>query len=620
MLKTNQNEMSSKKISNEKSIEEKIYELENKLIYSDNYDFRNIFELLENSELNNNNNENLLEKINSIKFLTSSELMISFLKMKLSSFETDYELTKIDKFFGENFRTRLIKKLINSNFELYQIDGNLSAQLIFYINAFFDFTKSIDLNKFPKNWNIYYYIFMDFREKLKEYINNNLSRFKIQEKDTIHILTNIKTILNFEQKINDILENLELDKKIPIEKSLIILFENHLTYFTENLINELSTLTNNSIKEIEVKIFVPPDIKNTQNASLKLNPDDITINFIENLKKIGENTNKYSIGKTYSIILKEILIKIRYYCDELKNKYINERKKIQSYKSSTEYTLFNIIYNIEFCYQSVNNIEFNIGKLQKKYIPTQEFETSKLQLDKFKSLCFKIWTNEIYSMMSVDFNIICDLKYDEKHSKILEDKINEYSTSISSKYMLACKRCHKYLPIELSQNMCENLSYTLIDIVISHLTKLKNVHWTCSSYLDSIVFTLFETIFKALDSSLLNQNKEIEIDNKKIPIKSHLSTKITDIRTILNAISIENNSYDILKHNKIFSQGFFIEYNTMLQIKGCITVTNIHRVTVNVVGDSASNVASNVVGGGLNIVDKLTKFVTGQNNQNNQNN
>lgn len=636
-------------------IKQKITELETYLINCDCYDFKHIFERFEEfealesfqsfQELETSKDakyDNSCSNLETVKLLVASELMLKFglvyqtnpTNLPTSNFKIElfnFDLNNIDKYLGTSFRTRLVKNFVRSIVKLEQKDGLFSTQLISHISFFFNLVKTIDISKFPDSWDVFYFFFLNFKEQLKICINNYLSNVTISsdQEITIH-LNNITILFKFEENINNTLMETNSSYQLSIDDSLINLFENSLICFLNNIKKEIAILTTERINEISIKTYPIPDTKDVQIESFKLSEDLVTTNLILDYKKFLEKCNTYSTGKIYSALIKEILLQLTNYAGSLQNKYTLDRKKLhQNYRVGTEYLLFNIIFNINYCDQIVNQIRDNFTKkIQTKYVPNTEFVSTSNNITELVLSCIDTWVSESCTIFSEQFEKISNFKFDEKNLSVVDKQLNNYSTTVCIKYLSACKRAHKYLPEFCAQLMSEKLTYGVINLVICHILKLRGIHSMCCQYLDYIVVNLIQATNKAIDEKLIDEKKEILRTNVKskfnvheepIKLKSYISEKITQIQTIINAIAVENNTYNETIHNTIFCHGFNVPYTTMISVKGCMNVQNFHRVTVSAVNEKVSTVvdatvgsANTVVDGSITIADKLTKFVTGK--------
>lgn len=602
-------------IENNENIEIKITELEKSLTYAEIYDFDYVFEILKTTEekiTGSSRDEIISKKIESVKMLTTSELILKFSSIDITNLNFNFDLNQIDKFFGTNFRIRLVKKFVDSNVKLPIIQGTLTEQLANYINWFLNLISTVNITKFPESWEIYYSFFVCFKNQLKTQINTYLNLANsitnsVQSNQSM--LSNIRTICNFESQINNILQQTKSNHKLSIDDSLINLFENSLIWFIDNVKKDLASITAKKIEEFGEKVFVIPNTNNAQIDSYKIIADDVTANLIAEFKKCIVTTNKYSTGKIYSAVIKEVFLQLKTYVSALHTFYTVERKKQPVYKATTEYLMFNIIFNVHYCTDMIKQISEHInGKIQVKYIPNAEFAMTTESLTKSIEACISVWTTETCAMFSEQFGMIANIKFDERNDEIVKKTCYEYSKSICVKYVSACKRVFQYLPDIWAHIMTEKITFNTIDLFCSHLLKLRCVSSVSSKHLDLIVDNMFQATNKVIYDKQLNGEKQIDMDGEIFSLKSVISSKITQIRTIINAIAVENSKYNETIHNNIFCQGYTVSYNTIASVKGCITMTNIHKVTANTINNSANN----VVEGGMNMADKLTKLVTGK--------
>lgn len=668
-LKTNLNK-NNDTIETIETIKIRLGELEDNLIHSDSYDFKSIFEFLK--EVNKVNlhyenecdpSNNLLKKVESIKLLVSCELMLKFgsanmLDNSLDAFLLTFNLNDIDEHLGLSFRTRMIKKFINANIKITKKEGDLSNQLFEYINYFFDLMKMINISKYPNSWDISYICFVSFKNQLKFHIWEYLSKIKIKsDEDNILLLSNIKILSNFENKVNLILQNNKSNYQLSTEDSLTNLFENSLNWHLQKIKKSINDFTDTKINEFIENIYVSSnDIANSHklanssgisdnsiqsNDSLydfsltdnlsTINENPIMVEIILEFKKKIEELNIYSTGNTYFLLIKEVLLQFEKFGFAIQKKYFSEKKKKnQKFGFVLERVLFNLIINIDYCINSINqllNQIVNNKKIQQKYITVSDFKNTIDFLTKTTQIFFNEWVNETSNTFLNQYDKLSGLKFDEKNINTVEIQFYNYSTTICNKYFFACKKANKILPITSSQTMSEMLTESLIELIIAHILKLRNVNPSTAQFMDTIVTNLFQTTNLLISEKIIDGNKIISSsDIEQLTFKNEISTKITKIKTIINAIAVENNAYNETLHNEIFSQGFIVPYNTMLTIKGSINVQNFHRVTVNVVNDKVSTAvdvtvgsANTVVEGSINIADKFTKLVTGKDTRDTKN-
>jgi hypothetical protein len=153
-----------------------------------------------------------------------------------------------------------------------------------------------------------------------------------------------------------------------------------------------------------------------------------------------------------------------------------------------------------------------------------------------------------------------------------------------------------YLNIVCIKAIAKKLTFKMIDTVYEHLLTLKGVHWLHSSSFDVIVDNLFQATNSLMDKKLLNEDTVIGIDSNKmeITLRSKISTRITRIRDLINAISVDNSQYTQDKHKTYFKDEK-VSYDTINVLKGNINIKNVSRIAVVTVGDHVGSAVNTTV-------------------------
>lgn len=624
-----------------------ITELEKKLISSDNYDYKYIFDVLERLEETYNNSTRgdiIQKKTESVKILVSSDLSLKFgsVNMISNNYFPNCNLSSIDKFLGVSFRTRLVKVFIDNNVCIVPKEGNLTEQLIHHIGSFLDIIQNSAIEKFPQDWNVQYFMFNSFRTQLKSQIQKYLTSANARANtngvtdETNSILSNIKMVAKFETGIADILTAANSNIQLNLEDSLINCFENSLLWYINNIKTEIESFVRDKNTEVMQTIYtIPP--KGEQRESYKIEADLSSKTVIKSFVDILDKCNKYSTGRNYSMLIKEVLTQVKNFSDTFTGKYTAERNKIGKYTLDTEFILFSVICNIDFLVDSISTIQSACTKrIQTKYIPTTEFNVASDYLTQVLVFNIDTWVNETCGVFNSAYDHISSVKFEKitqsniSVKQIIEKQLNDYSTTIVKRYKLAIDRCHRYVPEHWANFMAEKVTYSLIDLVISNLLKLRGVHSSTGKYFDVIVSALFQITNDLLDQKLLPENSMLIYDDivgsngvaTPAATKSCISTRITQIRVIINAISVEAAQYDESKHAIIFGENLDVSYNTMILVKGNVTINNFHKMIPGTIEEKMSIVTdpiksnigetTGVIGGGINnMAERLTRLVTG---------
>lgn len=608
-----------------------IADLESKLVSLPMYDFKYIFEVL--TAINKSETVNELSKIkaHNIKILVAMEIgsKISQTNLKDKNINFNFELNKIDEHLGPTVRSRLVRNMVSNNIKI-DIEGiPTPKQIEDCLGSFFELISNEQLNKFPTEWEIYYWLFYIFRDQLKPLIvkcSQNIASTNSRE-----TITHIRVVKGYEDRIKEILESNSSSFIIKSEDSIINGYDMCLLTFLSELkvdfINKCSEL-NNSFK---INEYITPDQK-TEPYQLAISP--FTEELFIFLNKRLSQCSTLSTGNAYYTSIINATNVIKDHMTEVGKKYFYEKDKAKSYNPSIEFVLLNIICTSEASMKILEELRIKVSSsIQNKYKKNVNdcIDTTRNVIASVFTESINFLVLETIKRYQQNIDQLKTFNFSEKMASTTDNMnksrvaIADYIKSVTSKYVNTLIRINGFINSYCVNEISKKLTFDTIDCVFNHLLSLSGIHCTHSDNFDIIVETLMKRTSNLMGDvvevdvienqrqikKVINGDLQIGVmqDGTTITVRLKISTKITKIRELINAIAVKNQDYTEEKHNSIFGENSKIRYETVNIVKGNLNYKNAPRVAIVAIGDTVGTVTKPVTNLTTVGVNGLTRMV-----------
>lgn len=621
-----------------------IVNLESKLISLPTYDFKYIFDCL--SMVNNSKNSDLIKtKISNIKMLAGIEMGYKFSQINLrdKNINFNFELNKIDEHLGPIVRSRLVRNMISNNIKI-EIESTNTKQIEEQFGIFLELISNEQLNEFPKEWEMHYWLFYNFRNQLKELITKSLEN--VTQCDSKTLVTHVRVLKGYENKIKEIIEISSTSFTLKLEDSIINNYDNCLISF----INELKIDLINKCTEINnlfrSHIYRVPE---HTSKSYQLTISEYTEELFSFLGKRLLQCSSISTGESYCLLVQNIMNLIKDHMNEINRKYVYEKEKNKEYSPLIEFVLMNIICTSEHSMKLLETLRIKIlDNIQNKYKKNVNdyIDNTRNFISEVFSNSVGILVMETIKRYQIHFDKLKAHNFSEKTAKNntkTKSLMFEYIKCITDKYVNTLINISGYMNYYCANEISKKLTFDTLDSILNHLLGLNNVHHSHSENFDIIVEVLLKKTsylmgeltndsdgLDDLDNSnnsvntikkIINGETQVGVmqDGTTITVKLKILTKIAKIRELINAISIKNQEYTEEKHILIFGIDSKIKYETVNTIKGNINIKNVPIVAIGVMGDAVGTVTKPVTNLTMVGVNGLTKMV-GMDSSNHSNN
>ena len=358
-------------------------------------DMLQISKFIDDSSSNDYTTKCMIKKFNDIKNVMACELYKKFL---LLDFNKDFYinteiLSNVNVIYGNLYRNTLINEFCFNSIKhlTNQIETpNMSQYIIKLSQLFENFIDSDKVDMFPNDWNISYYLYVEF----KKCITNNIKKIKnILFNDIVIIGDNIR---NLENHISQTF--IKRCSAFSINETICNAFdENQYIY---KLYTEKNTISITKFKDfLNANFNVNYNTGNTEfipNYNNIIQPYTTSIDLFNFVKKTISDTEKISSGKILKNLLNDLLNLIMHYGNLL----------MSTTNKQSEFENFNIIATTYYCSTIIENMHQHFKLLD----DSTNINKTKL----FFSEIFSKTTNNLIK------NVIEKIKYFSKDFIILK--------------------------------------------------------------------------------------------------------------------------------------------------------------------------------------------------------
>lgn len=535
----------------------------------------------------------LIKKFNDIKNVMACELYKKFLMLDFTKdFYINTEiLANVSLIYGISYRDMLVKEFCSKALS-HMNDQIVEIEEIRRIKKILDFfQKLIDSDKvdmFSDDWNISYYLYVEF----KQYFAENLK--KIENFKLIQIMEIAQKIRQLEMYVKEIL--IKKNSSFGLKSTMCDFFDEN-EYCANLCLNEIKQ----NIEKFKETLNLNFNVKyNTRleeyepNYKTKIQPYITALDLFSFVKKIIEHTTIISSGKIFKLTCKEIMELLKHYGTLLiSNTNILEES---GFTKTSEFALFSVIATCNYCMTAIDTMDTSL-KLNDFGISIEKikvFYSNKIFLKTIDMITkANVERQKKYTkkFQSLSFVSKPDNK-EEERSKIINDTITEY---INHVLLIYGDTTHAFIGKVLKglDEFCfpfafKSITFQMIDSVHQDMLGLRNV----SPKYHVKLFTIFEKLIERIHSLFLD-----DLCKSITKYQPDVDFKLSKINKLINAISIEK-EYKLEEHLKIFGED--ISYETVLQIKENSNLSNIKHVSENsvttVVKDNAEKISTFISG------------------------
>lgn len=556
----------------------------------------------------------LIKKFNDIKNVMACELYKKFLLLDFTKdFYINTEiLASVSLIYGNLYRTTLINEFCSSaiNHMIEQLGAVGGVKYILkLLESFSHLIDSDKVDMFSDDWNISYYLYLEFRRCIS---------------DSIKSLDNIKMtdIVDIALAIRDLEEHVAetLVKKhssFTIDCTMCQLFDEnqycsnlYLDGIRADVTKFKETLTTN----FNVKYNTGAD-EYSANYKTKIQPYVTSMDLFTFIKKIFSYTTKVSSGKIFKSTCNEIFGLLKHYGVLL----LSHTNIVQDkgFNKISEFALFNIISTCNYCMTAIDSMDEHL-----------KLSDSGIQIDKIKVFfsnnvflkTIDIVVKETIARTKAPAKELQSTKFETKNDKkepervnVAKEAINKYIDEILKIYG---DTTHAFIgkAIKGLEDFCfpfafKSITHQLLESITQDMLGLKNVAPKYSVHLFLIFEKLMERIHALFTDAQCGSITKFQPD---------VDLRLTKINKIFDAIAIQN-EYTVEEHNKIFGSDN-ITFDNILQVKGqgsLINLPNMPNIPANIPTSMPSipnmpNITKNPVTNAVkDNAGKIGNFITG---------
>lgn len=545
----------------------------------------------------------LIKKFNDIKNVMACELYKKFLLLDFTKdFYINTEiLASVSLIYGNLYKTTLINEFCS--LAINHMIGKIEAvgKVKYILKLLESFNHLIDSDKvdmFSDDWNISYYLYIEFKRCISDNIKN-LDKIKMSDIVDISI-----AIRNLETHISTTL--IKKKSSFVIDCTMCQLFDENqycsnlyldcirsdITKFKETLTINFNVKYNTGVEEY------------SPNYKTKIQPYITSMDLFTFIRKIFGYTTNVSSGKIFKTACNEIFGLLKHYGMLL----LSHTNILQEtgFNKISEFVLFSVIRTCQYCMTAIDSMDEHL-----------KLSDSGIQIDKIKVF----FSNNIF-LKTIDMIVketiartkvfakeLHAIKFEEKTDKKEQDRVNIAHNAIN-KYIdeilkIYGDTTHAFIGKALKglDEFCfpfafKSITYQLLESVTQDILGLKNVAPKYSVHLFVIFENLMERIHMLFTEFQSLTKFQLDVD-----------LKLTKINKIFDAIAIAS-EYTSNEHNKIFGSDN-ITFENILQLKGqasFINMSNIPTPSMPTIQTITKNPVTNAVKDGAG---KFGSFLTG---------
>lgn len=521
----------------------------------------------------------LIKKFNDIKNVMACELYKKFLLLDFTKdFYINTEiLASVSLIYGNLYRTTLINEFcsIAINHMIEQLGSVGGVKYILkLLESFSHLIDSDKVDMFSDDWNISYYLYLEFKRCISDSIKN---------------LDNIKMtdIVDIASAIRDLEEHVAktLVKKhssFTIDCTMCQLFDDNQycsNLYLDGVRTDITKFKETLTTNFNVKYNTGAD-EYSANYKTKIQPYITSMDLFTFIRKIFGYTTKVSSGKIFKSTCNEIFGLLKHYgVLLLSHTNITQEK---GFNKVTEFALFSVISTCNYCMTAIDSMDENL-----------KLSNSGIQIDKVKVFfsnnvflkTIDIIVKETIARTKVYAKELQTTKFEAKNDKkepervkVARDAINKYADELLKIYG---DTTHAFIgkAIKGLEDFCfpfafKSITHQLLENVVQDMLGLKNVAPKYSVHL----FVIFEKLMERIHA-LFTDTQCVSITK----FQPEVDLRLTKINKIFDAIAIQN-EYTIEEHNKIFGSDN-ITFDNILQVKGqgsLINLPNMPTIPANI--------------------------------------
>lgn len=515
----------------------------------------------------------LIKKFNDIKNVMACELHKKFLLLDFSQdFYISTEiLESVSLVYGNLYRSMLINEFCKNvvKFLTVGVDPTSVKHVIKLLRSFYSFIDSDKVNMFSNEWNISYYLWLEF----KKYMANVILNFdNIQVIDIVDVCISIREL---EKHISDtfIKKNSPFTLECSIcqyfneneycEKLYIDSISGDITRFKETLTTNFNVRYNTGADE-----YVPT-------YKTQIQPFTTSLDLFSFIKQILSYTTVVSPGKIFKKLCNEIFILLKHYA-KLNISYVDTIIS-NGFGKIAEYALFSVINTCCYCMTAIDSMDTSL-KLTELDIPIEKIKI--FYSNNVFMRTINVLVKETIDRIKPFGKELQSTRFDEKNDKKEQERIKNRKEAID-KYIYNVLQIygdttHAFIGKSLKglDNFCfsfvfKSITYQLLDCVIQDILGLKNVAPKYSVYFIEIFEKLMGRIHSLFSDPLCQSIAKFQTD---------VDTMLTKINKIVDAMSIDRD-YTMEDHNKIFMNNE-ISFDNILQLKGQTILSNLTNIQI----------------------------------------
>jgi len=555
--------------------------------------------------------KSIIKKINDIKSVLSCKL---YEKFNEYDFETNIFIDKdildnIFLIFGKSYGKMLENVFCLKGIKYVTKNFNNIRDLKQVRKSFQLFLEMIHyeiINSFSNDWNIICCLFDQFKIYIIKKINC-ISNITVS-----YLIELADLIKNFESCVYNIFQKRNI--KFDIDKTILSHFDEN-TYCLNLYLNNVKTDVEKFKKSLRNNFNVKYNTGNdeyTQDYEIKIQPFNTALDLFTFIKKIIGYTTKLSKEKILKMTIEELTILLTYYGSLLLEE-LNITKKI-GFNKISECCMFNIIATSNYCMISIDSMENTLKLSENGTATIEKIKTFYLNSIFLKTI--NVLAKELNMQQKYYTKQLQNFKYEIKNDKYDQERLYNATTLVTDyiNNVLTIYGDNSNGFIKNAFDIFDEFSFSfvfklitcyMIDGVYDDMIGLKNVNVKYNT----CFYIIFEKLLERIHLLFADHNFAMTIQ-----FQPDIDIKLTKIKKIIDAISIENN-YTINEHNKIFNDD--TTYEIILQIKGLsqniLNITNIQ--TPNISNIPIPNLKSVIDNPVTNVVKdnagKIGTFMTG---------
>jgi hypothetical protein len=515
-------------------------------------------------------------------------------------------LASVSIVYGNLYRTLLINEFcsIAINHMMEQVGPFGSVQYIIkLLESFEHLINSDKVDMFSDDWNISYYLYLEFKKCMSESIKN---LDNIQMTDIVSIANSIRDL---EGQIAEIL--VKKHSSFGLDSTMCQLFDENQycsNLYLDGIRNDITKFKETLTTNFNIKYNTGAD-EYSPNYKVKIQPYITSLDLFSFIKKIFGYTTKVSSGKIFKSVCNEIFGLLKHYGVLLLSHTNIVTEK--GFNKFTEFALFNIISTCQYCMTAIDSMDENL-----------KLSINGIQIDKTKVFfsnnvflkTIDILTKETIGRTKIYAKELCSIKLEARVDKKKADYIKS-AKEATTKYIdeilkIYGDTSHAFVGKSFKglEEFCfpftfKAITYQLLDSITQDLLGLKNIPSMYSEYF----FVIFEKLLEKIHALFV----ECPIVNK---FQNDIDLKLTKIKKIFDAIAVPD-EYTSIEHNNIFGTDN-ITFENILQIKGqasIISLPNIPAPSIpNIPTPTMSNITKNPVTNAVkDNAGKFGSFITG---------